>query len=337
MPQTLIADMHIDQARPHAAEPVELSGGSAAIGRVRELVRRALTTDGPVLLVAESGVQLEAIAQHLHLRGRFAGGPYIVVDCDTTEPGRLDHLLFGATTADAPSDLESVSGTSLVAAARGGTLFLRHIAELPAAVQARLARIVRDGELRLDGVPVAAASRLIASAAPTIDADARSHRFRGDLLRRLSATRIDLPALRDRTDDVAALAERLLADACEARGVRPMTFTPAALSLMSSLTWPGNAAELGDAIGRIVEANGDEAIPIEQVLPALQLHRAPAPFVPAASLREARLRFEREYIAAVLQHHGWRMADAAQTLGIQRPNLYRKARQLGIPLMRASE
>jgi len=73
------------------------------------------------------------------------------------------------------------------------------------------------------------------------------------------------------------------------------------------------------------------------VLPALRLLRAPAPFVPSGNLREARLRFEREYIAAVLQHHGWRMADAAQTLGIQRPNLYRKARQLGIPLARLSE
>ncbi len=73
------------------------------------------------------------------------------------------------------------------------------------------------------------------------------------------------------------------------------------------------------------------------VVPALQLDRAAPPFTPAGSLREARLRFERDYIAAILQHHGWRMADAAQALGIQRPNLYRKARQLGIPLARVSE
>jgi DNA-binding NtrC family response regulator len=78
-------------------------------------------------------------------------------------------------------------------------------------------------------------------------------------------------------------------------------------------------------------------IPIEQVLPALQLDRANTTFVPAGNLRDARTRFERDYIASVLQHHGWRMAEAAQTLGIQRPNLYRKARQLGIPLSRAAE
>jgi DNA-binding NtrC family response regulator len=84
---------------------------------------------------------------------------------------------------------------------------------------------------------------------------------------------------------------------------------------------------------RAVDA-GAGVVQIEHVLPALHLHGAPPPFVPAGNLREARLRFEREYIAAVLQHHQWRMADAAETLGIQRPNLYRKARQLGIPIAR---
>ena len=76
---------------------------------------------------------------------------------------------------------------------------------------------------------------------------------------------------------------------------------------------------------------------VEHVLPALHLQRAPARFAPTGNLREARLRFERDYISAVLQHHAWRMGDAAQTLGIQRPNLYRKARQLGIPVTRISE
>ena len=79
------------------------------------------------------------------------------------------------------------------------------------------------------------------------------------------------------------------------------------------------------------------AIQIEHILPVLQLHRAHAPFVPTGNLREARQRFERDYIASVLQHHECRMAPAAQALGIQRPNLYRKARQLGIPLVRISQ
>ena len=106
---------------------------------------------------------------------------------------------------------------------------------------------------------------------------------------------------------------------------------------MASLTWPGNLGELRAVLARVAAAARGETIQIEELLPALQLDRAPAPFVPTGSLRDARLRFERDYIAAVLQHHGWRIADAAHTLGIQRPNLYRKARQLGIPLPRTSE
>ena len=90
-------------------------------------------------------------------------------------------------------------------------------------------------------------------------------------------------------------------------------------------------------IERAVAATRDVTLQVEHLLPALQLDRAPQPFMPSGSLREARLRFERDYIAAVLQHHGWKMSDAAHTLGIQRPNLYRKARQLGIPLVRVSE
>ena len=117
-----------------------------------------------------------------------------------------------------------------------------------------------------------------------------------------------------------------------------MSFTQAALALLSALSWPGNLAELRAVVERAaVRAVEEGLIQVDHVLPALKLERAQAPFAPAGNLREARLRFERDYIAAVLQHHGWRMAEAANTLGIQRPNLYRKARQLGIPVARLSE
>lgn len=335
MPETVIEEP-VTPAKPvELPGAVELVGVSAAVNRVRELVRRAASTEGGVLIVGEAGVAVESIAANLHARSRMAAGAYVLVDCDAGEPARLDRMLFGAVAADAP-DLESVSADSHVAAARGGTLYLRNVSDLPAAVQSRLARIARDGEVRIGGMPVAMAWRLLASAPPTIDADVRTHRFRSDLFRRLSAVRIDVPPLRDRPEDVPAIAVRLLDDLRAARELPSASFTQAALSLISSLTWPGNVAEMREALSRILDANGDGVIHIEQVLPALHLHRAAAPFVPAASLREARLRFEREYIAAVLQHHGWRMADAAQTLGIQRPNLYRKARQLGIPLTRVS-
>jgi len=316
--------------------PVELLGRSAAIARVHELVRRAALSDAGVLLVADAGADVTSVAAELHSRARRNGAPFVQIDCASADPARLDLWLFG-TAPDAPADLEAISRDSQVAASFGGTLFLRDIAELPASVQSRLARIARDGEVQIDGQPVTTNLRWIASASPGIESDVQTNRFRSDLYRRLVKSRIDLPPLRDRAEDVPALASRVLDDWCAANGRSPRTLTQAALALLAALTWSGNLAELRAVVERAAQETPHDVIQIEDLLPALNLERAPARFVPSGQLREARLRFERDYISAVLQHHGWRMADAAATLGIQRPNLYRKARQLGIPLARASE
>jgi len=311
----------------------ELVGCSPAIRCVQEVVRRVAALDGGVLLITRRGADAESVAHEIHARSPRAAHAFVSVPCGAAG---VEHALFGGPVTQAP-DLEAVSGDSRLAAARGGTLFLEDAAELPAAVQARLARVTRDGEVRVDGAPVATAMRLIVGATPAIDADVREHRFRTDVYRRVSTLRVELPPLGDRPEDVPAVAVRLLADLSVLRPDGPRAFTQTALALLGAMSWPGNLAELREAVGRAAAATDDATIQIEHVLPTLQLDRAPAPFLPAGSLREARQRFEHDYIAAVLQHHGWRMAEAAQTLGIQRPNLYRKARQLGIPLARNPE
>jgi DNA-binding NtrC family response regulator len=280
------------------------------------------------------------VARDLHARSRRAAAPYISVDCDSADAAGIAPLLFGSCLSPASAgadDLEPIAGDSRIAAARGGTLFLHDVTELPAAVQARLARLVRDGEALIDGVPVPTDVRFVASALPAIDADVHAHRLRADLFRRLAAIRLELPPLRERQEDVPEIASRLLELVVTERKLPARTFTHAALALVAAVTWPGNLVELRDAIVRVASESADHDIQVEHVLPALHLQRAPSRFAPSGNLREARLRFERDYIAAVLQHHAWRIADAAQTLGIQRPNLYRKARQLGIPVTRISE
>jgi two-component system, NtrC family, nitrogen regulation response regulator NtrX len=333
----LIADARPTRFGRAGDTAVELLGRSAAVARVHELIRRAATLDGGALITAETGVDVEAVARELHYRGRAAAAPFVAVRCDAGDAASIDRLLFGRPNLEAATDLESVAGDSGIAAARGGTLYLHSVTDLRAAAQAQLARIARDGEVRIEGAPVATAIRFVASAQPGVDADVHTHRFRADLYRRLSASRIDVPALRDRADDVPALAVRLMEETCAMSGRPPRTFTQAALALFGALTWPGNLAELRTTVERIAVHGVENVVQIEHILPVLQLHRAPAPFVLSGSLREARQRFERDYIASVLQHHDWRMAPAAQALGIQRPNLYRKARQLGIPLVRVSE
>jgi DNA-binding NtrC family response regulator len=331
-----LADLRAARLVKTPAIALELAGRSAAIARVRELVRRAALTEGGVLVVADPSADVASVAEELHTRARRLG-PFSEVDCAAGDPSRLDKQLFGAAPEIAHGDLDSISIDGQIAATDGGTIFLKDIAELPASVQGRLARIVRDGEVRVDGRPVATNLRWVASAAPGIEAEVHANRFRGDLYRRLATLRIDLPPLRDRADDVPVLAARVLDDWCASNGCAPRTLTQPALSLLAALTWSGNVVELRSVVERAAQETSHDVIQIEDVLPALNLERAPSRFIPSGELREARLRFERDYISAVLQHHGWRMAEAAETLGIQRPNLYRKARQLGIPIARASE
>jgi DNA-binding NtrC family response regulator len=290
-----------------------------------------------VLLAAERGTDVAAIARELHARSRRAAAPFVAVECAGADAAQLAQLLFGTPPPAASSDLESIAGDSRIAAARGGTIFLQDVADMPAAVQARLARIARDGEATIGGEPVPTELRFIAGASAAVDTDVHAHRLRSDLFRRLAAVRIDLPPLRQRLEDVPAIAARLLEEVLADQGRAPRAFTHAALALIAAVTWPGNLAELRAAVVRAAAEPGDHDIQVEHLLPALHLQTAPARFVPSGNLREARLKFERDYISAVLQHHNWRMADAAQTLGIQRPNLYRKARQLGIPVTRISE
>jgi len=322
---------------PVAQGAIELVGRSPAVSRVQELVRRLAPLEGGVLLTCEPGADAESVARELHGRGRPASAPWVPVACGDSDPAEVDRQLFGNVEGAGQSDLEAVSPQSRIVAARGGTLFLQDVTDLPAAVQARLARIARDGEVRVGGTATPTTVRLIASAPPSIDNDVRDHRFRPDLYRRLAVSRIDLPPLRDRAEDVPALAARLLDDVAAAGSDTGPGFTDAALALLAALSWPGNLAELRAVVDRVAADCGDRPIQIEQLLPALQLDRTSMAFSPAGTLRDARVRFERDYIAAVLQHHGWRMADAARTLGIQRPNLYRKARQLGIPVMRPND
>jgi two-component system nitrogen regulation response regulator NtrX len=320
---------------------LELVGCSAVIGRVQEAVRRSASLESGVLIVGERGVDAESVARELHARSRFPAASWIPVECGTGDVAGLEGVLFGAPLGLTPGDLESVSADSrIAAAARGGMLFLQDVENLPGTAQARLARAALDRRVRVDGDIVATRFRLAASASPSIDGGVRGSRFRPDLFRCLTVSRIDLPPLRDRLEDVPPLSARLLEDLSAAAGLPPRRFTPAALALLAALSWPGNLAELRGVVQRVMAGQvmqGDQDIQIERLLAALMLDRAGTAFVPAGKLRDARLRFERDYISAVLQHHGWRMADAARTLGIQRPNLYRKARQLGVPLTRVTD
>jgi DNA-binding NtrC family response regulator len=304
--------------------PVPLVGTSDAARRARQALSLAEGRRTPVLVLAEPGSRARAIADYLHARTR-PGAALVTIDCGAAEPSDIDTRLFGRPARRAPAqDLEAIGADAALVAAGAGTLFLEHIDELPASAQRRLARVLRDGEVRLASrqPSIALPLRLVASTTKDLETEVRDGRFRQDLLRRFAACRITLPALRQRPGDLAAIIERLVADT----GGAPRSFTQPAITVLAALPWARNIDELAGVLEKVLEGAG-AIVTQEDVL-------AHAPgfthFDLTASLREARRRFERDYIAAVLERHQWRMSDAARALGIERANLYRKTRQLGI-------
>lgn len=309
--------------------PAELIGAAAAVQRAADVARQAVSSDDSVLIVAESGFSPEGIARAIHEGGSRASEPFLKIDCG--DPAiALVRQLFGS---DRPprADYEIATAGSALVAVRRGTIFLADVGEMPAAAQVRLARVMRDGELRVRRSMSPIRFRIIAAAAPSLEADVQQHRFRPEFYRRLQRLRVDVPPLRDRPGDLPRVIEAVFDETCQRCDVR-CALTPAARTALAALRWAGNLEELRASLGRLVERCAGGLIRQEDVLADLQQRetRPRPPVTTLASLREARLTFERDYIATVLDAHGWRMTEAARVLGIERANLYRKTRQLGI-------
>jgi DNA-binding NtrC family response regulator len=310
--------------------PPALAGSSLEVTRARGAAEAAMAERTPLLLVVEDGFEPAAIAQWIH-EGSRAGHPFVVVNPAREEPGEIELALFGATARNASQTVEVLGAGSAVLRAGRGTIFIDGIGELPAVVQRRLARLLRDGEAKSPGrVPAPLEARVIASAQPSIHNDVSEGRVRADLYRRLASQEIVVPPLRMRPGDFTSLVPAVAAGVCRRLGRPAPTFTQSALTVLAALPWRRNLQELDALHERILRAAPDEGIKQEDVLAQLSFDGAFSRRAPSASLREARLRFERDYIAAVLEQHQWRMSDAARALGIERANLYRKTRQLGI-------
>ncbi|HSK11395.1 MAG TPA: sigma 54-interacting transcriptional regulator [Vicinamibacterales bacterium] len=314
----------------------EIVSASPGMRAALDALAEAAATRAGVLFYGESGTGRQLLAREMH---RLAGvpGPFVSVDCDDGTVGELEEALFGTVSVTPRSShdhrVPERVGRGRLLEARGGTLFLAHLADMPTRVQARLARVLRDGEVLIGDGPVAEplTVRAAASAGPGWDEAVEEGRIRPDLFKRTAVFRVDVPPLRDRREDVPRLSALLLGLECERRGFAPKTFNDAALSLLAALPWKLNVRELQAVITTLVTRVPRDTIRVDDVLECVRLEGMAPPMAAVGTLREARVRFEREYILAVLENHRWRVADAARTLGIQRTNLYRKMRELRIP------
>jgi DNA-binding NtrC family response regulator len=314
-------------------QPVEIFAHSRSMSATLEVVRQAAGAHGGVLICGESGSGRRMVAREIHRLSASADAPFVAADCAEVE--ELEAALFGTNGAPLNGDNgrtrpDRIGKSSLLRQAVGGTLFLAHLPEMPARVQARLARVLRDGEVtvaesrRTEPVRL----RLMASTDGGWDAAIAEGQIRSDLSRRCSASRIDVPPLRERREDIPALAVALIREVCEERRTDSRSIDDSAMSVLCAFPWRGNARELRALLDTMIQRSDRPTIVLADVLGSVRLDGTAKNFLGPGTLREARERFERDYIAAVLDRHRGRIGDAARALGIQRPNLYRKMRSL---------
>jgi DNA-binding NtrC family response regulator len=309
---------------------------SPQMREVSALVARAAAMRAGVLIRGEAGTGRTVVGRAIHSAQVGTPGSFVSIDCGEFESDEIDAELFGKPAAMSPSEpfahgLERVSRSGRLYEANHGTLYLHHIAEVPSRVQARLARVFRDREATLveTNETVTLDVRPIAAVDLSFDIAVKEGRVRDDLVRRLSVIRIEVPPLRNRREDIPALANYFLRDICASLRVPPKALSRPALSILSALPWRGNAGELRSLLETIVNAaEVGRGIGLEDVLAHVRLDGGAVVFPTNGTLRQARARFERDYIAAVLEQHQGRISEAAKALGIQRTNLYRKMRSL---------
>ena len=316
----------------------DLYGHSMAMREVLALIARAAGMRAGVLIRGEEGTGRQVAARAIHTPQRSGDGAFVPVDCAAFDGDELEGELFGPAArgphGDGAAGLERISRQGRLHYARGGTIYLQNVAEAPTRVQVRLARLLRDREAIVtetgDTVPFDV--RPVAGVDPGFDASVQDGRVRAELFRRLSVIRIDMPALRNRREDIPALANYFLREICGSQRVPPKTLSRSALSLLSALPWRGNAAELRQLLESVVTGmQGGRGIALEDVLAHVRLDGGAGLLSSGGTLKQARARFEKEYIAVVLEQHRGRISEAARALGIQRTNLYRKMRSLKVP------
>ena len=276
---------------------------------VYEIARRVAASRCPILLVGERGTGRETVARAIHQYGPQREGQFLKVlagpDCTRELAHAIDHH-------------------------KGGTLYIEDVSLLPDPAQARLEKWLGDAHQ----APVQDGGhrtvRAVAGAQPRIEGLVERRSFRRTLFDALSIVRLELPTLRERSQDIPLLALLFMKDACARHDVAAKTFSRSALALLSSMPWRGNAAELRGLVERLAVMVPRGVVLQEDVLQHVRFDGASARGGTAGTLRDARQQFEREYIASALQRHGWRMEAAASELGIERTNLYRKMKQLAI-------
>ena len=312
----------------HTAMPADdlgLLGHSDAMDELRGAVRRIAESPYPVLVTGESGSGKELVARGVHRLSRRRDRGFGAVNCAALTDELVEAELFGFARGAFTGAVTERAG--LFEASDRGTLFLDEVGELSVRTQAKLLRVLQDGEIRLVGenVPRRVDVRIVAATNRPLEADVSAGRFREDLLYRVDVLRIAVPPLRDRDDDVLLLVEHFWRRAQAATGSRAAP-ARATLAALARYHWPGNVRQLENVVASLVVRGPRRGVVGPATLPACIAGDTDE----VETLQHARVLFERRYVSGVLARAGGRRGKAALALGVTRQGLAKLLKRLDL-------
>ena len=299
------------------------------MNKVLELVSKVAATDATVLILGESGTGKELIARAVHEKSPRRNGAFVPINCGALPEGLLESELFGHVRGAFTGAERNKRG--LFEEASGGTLFLDEISETTPALQVKLLRALQEGEVRRvgDNHPVKVSGRIVAATNKDLGKLVAEGKFREDLYYRLKVFPIDLPPLRERTEDILPLAEHFLRKAKKKLAGKASKFSPEAAEALRRYRWPGNVRELEHVVERVMIMASGAAVVLEDLPPELSSGAgsgASSKNSASTTLEDA----EKRHILRTLEACGGNQLEAAKRLGVARNTLWRKLKAWGI-------
>ncbi|MDA0832108.1 MAG: sigma-54-dependent Fis family transcriptional regulator [Planctomycetota bacterium] len=317
------------QLAAQVTQGVQIIGESPAIIALRSTVDRLAATDLPALILGESGTGKEVVSQALHYHGPRSAHPFIAVNCAALTDTLLESELFGHEKGAFTDAHEARQGKFELA--EGGTLFLDEIGDMSLNGQAKLLRVLEQKTVtRVGGsqsIPVNV--RVVAATNRRLSESVRDKKFREDLYYRLSVVTLDLPALRDRPEDILLLGEFFLEKFCQQANRRRLTISAEAKKRLQAHGWPGNVRELRNLMERLAFLTNHDQVEADDLAFIISPERdSSLDFSGNMGLADATKKFQQEFIRRSIGRMRGNMSEAARLLGLHRSNLYRKMRQL---------
>ena len=305
-----------------------------AMRRVMDQVERVAASETRVCIMGETGTGKELVARTLHERSGRASGPFVALNCAAVPAELIESELFG----HEKGSFTGAAGrhTGKFEQAEHGSLFLDEIGDMPLPMQAKLLRVLEEGEVeRIGGEkPVRVDVRVLVATHRNLEAQVKEGKFRQDLFHRIYVFPLFLPPLRERREDIPALVEHFAAQVCSQNGWKPVPFSKDAIEALQEHSWPGNVRELRNMIERLILLSNSGEVDLKTVRLALpqETTAASGTLAETGALADRVQAFERDVILAELRRNQYNVASAARALHLERSHLYKKAEQLGIDL-----